>query len=194
MNVDRFNRVALLVLGLLLLGAGTAGVLAHTDALGWSATGRPVAGDAVPRYLDANPWVWPVAAVAALAVLLLALRWLLAVLLASDRLRTLTLRTDRQAGDHTTLAAAALAGAVRDQIERYRGVASAKVRLTGKPERPTMAVAVGTDPGPAQGDLGSLCERIERGALADARRALGRPDLPVRLDLDVGRRRQARVV
>lgn len=190
MNVDRFNRVVLLLIGLLLLGAGAAGVLAHTDALGWSVTEQPVAGDPVRRYLEGNSWVWPVAVVAALAVLALALRWLLAVLLSSDRLRTLVLRTDdRQADEHTTLAAAALTGAVRDQIERYRGVASAKVRLIGKPENPTMAVNVDTD---IRSDIGALCERIERGALADTRHALGQPNLPMHLDIDA-RRGQARV-
>lgn len=188
MNVDRFNRIALFVVGVLLLGAGAAGLLAHTDALGWSATEQPVAGDFVNRYL-ANGWVRPAVVVAALILLLLALRWLLAVLLSSDRLRTLVLRTDRQTDEHTTLAATALEGAVRDQIERYRGVSSAKVRLTGKPENPTMAVAVDTG---TQGDIGALCERIEHGALADARHVLGQPNLPVRLDLDA-RRGQARV-
>ncbi|WP_155370144.1 alkaline shock response membrane anchor protein AmaP [Catellatospora vulcania] len=189
MNVDRFNRIALLVAGLLLLGAGTAGVLAHTDALGWSATEQPLVGDPVNRYLSANTWVRPAAVAAALILLLLAVRWLLAVLLSSDRLRTLVLRTDQQSDEHTTVAATALEGAVRDQIERYRGVTSAKVRLLGKPENPTMTVAVDTGD---QGDIAALCERIEHGALADARQVLGRPNLPVRLDLDT-RRRQARV-
>ncbi|GAA2367577.1 hypothetical protein Cme02nite_28690 [Catellatospora methionotrophica] len=183
MNVDRFNRGVLLVLGLLLLAAGAAGALAYTDALGWSMADRAVADNAVSRYVAANGrWLWPLVAAAALLVLVLAVRWLVSVLLATDRARTLAVRTDRPADEHTTLAGPALEAAVRDQIEGYRGVASARVRLTGKPRQPTMAIDVHTST--QAGELAELCQRIQQGVLADARRVLDRPDLPVRLDVD----------
>ncbi|GAA1636318.1 alkaline shock response membrane anchor protein AmaP [Catellatospora bangladeshensis] len=190
MNVDRFNRAALLILGLLLLAAGAAGLAAYTDMFGWSMTDRAVA-DTADRYTGAGGrWLGPLAAVAALVVLLLALRWLAAVLLSTDRVRTLALGPDGRGGEHTQLAGSAMEGAVRHQLEGYRGVTSAKVRLVGKANEPKMAVEVNTC---ERGELAALCERIERGVLADARRALGRDDLPVRLDLDVDRSR-ARVV
>ncbi len=186
MNVDRFDRIALLVIGALLLAAGSAGLLAHTDALGWSLRDRVLADNPVSRYAaDNGRWLWPVVVACAVVVLVLAVKWMLAVLLATDRLRTVALRPEPDAGEHTTLAGPALEEAVRDQIEGDRGVASAKVRLLGEPQKPIMAVGVRTS---APGRLAALCDRIEHGALADARRVLGRPDLPVRVDLDTGRR------
>ncbi|BCJ76886.1 hypothetical protein CS0771_64300 [Catellatospora sp. IY07-71] len=185
MNLDRVNRAALLVVGLLLLAAGVTGALAYTDALQWALPGRALADNPVSRYAGANGrWFWPLVCLAALVVLLLALRWLAALLLTTDQVRTLELPGSAQAGEQTTVAGPALEAAVRDQIEGYRGVTSARVHLTGRPQQPVMKVDVDTS---ELGELPALCRRIEHGALADARRALGRPDLPIRLDLDARR-------
>ncbi|GHJ47065.1 hypothetical protein Cs7R123_44070 [Catellatospora sp. TT07R-123] len=93
---------------------------------------------------DNGRWLWPVVVACAVVMLVLAVKWMLAVLLATDRLRAVALRTEPDTGEHTTLAAPALEEAVRDQIEAYRGVASAKVRLLGEPQKPIMAVGVRT--------------------------------------------------
>jgi len=190
MHADRTNRIVLLLLGLLLTVAGVAGVLAGSGAFGSAVADRTLAGNGASRFVgDNGRWLWPVAAAVALIVALLVLRWLIAVLFSTDRVRVLPLHTDR-ATDRTTLAAPAVADAVRGEIEGYHTVRSAKVWLIGSSEEPRLAVRVDTE---ADADLGALRDRIEHGALAHARHALDRPDLPIRLDLELTRQQPARV-
>lgn len=192
MHADRFNRVALLVLGLLLLAGGAAGVLVATGVFGSATADRTIADNPVSRYAgDNGRWLWPVAAGVAIVVLALALRWLYAVLFSTDRVGGLALHTDGRAAERTTLAASAVAAAVRSEIESYRGVGRASVRVIGEPEQPQVAVTVYTD---GNSDLGALRDRIEYGALAHARQALDQPELPIRLDLELTGRQPARVV
>ena len=69
MHADRSNRVALLLLGLLLLAAGAAGVLAAAGTFGSATAGRALADNPVSRYVgDNGRWLWPVAALAAFLV------------------------------------------------------------------------------------------------------------------------------
>ncbi|GIH03100.1 hypothetical protein Rhe02_11670 [Rhizocola hellebori] len=190
MHADRTNRILLLLLGLLLTAAGVAGLLAGSGAFGSALADRTLADSALSRYFgDNGRWLWPVAAAVAVIVLLLVLRWLFAVLFSTDRVRVLALHTDR-ATDRTTLAAPAVARAVRGEIEGYHSVRAARVWLIGDPEEPRMAVTVDVD---GDADLGALRDRIEHGALAHARHALDRPDLPIRLDLELTRQQPARV-
>ena len=191
MHADRTNRIVLLLLGLLLTVAGVAGVLAGAGAFGSAAADRTLADNDISRYVSDNgSWLWPIAAAAALIILLVVLRWLIAVLFSTDRVRMLSLHTDR-AADHTTLAGPAVAEAVRGEIEGYRSVRSARVWLIGNSEDPRLAVNVSAD---GDADLGALRDRIEHGALAHARHALDQPNLPIRLDLELTRQPTARVV
>jgi len=192
MHADRSNRVALLLLGLLLLAAGTAGVLAAAGVFGSATPDRALADNPVTRYVgDNGHWLWPVAAAVAVIVLVLVARWLYTVLFSTGRIRVLKLRTDSPTAERTTLAASAVAAAVRDEIESYRGVRAAKVRIIGESEQPQVAVTVYTD---GDTDLAALRDRVEHGALAHARQALDQPELPIRLDLELTGRAPARVV
>ena len=191
MHADRTNRIVLLLLGLLLIAVGVAGVLAAAGAFGSAAADRAIADNPVSRYVgDNGSWLWPVAAVVAVLVLALALRWLYIVLFSTDRVGALALRTDSRPAERTNLAASAVAAAVRGEIESYYGVRTAKVRVIGEAEQPRVVVSVGAD---GDTDLATLRERIEHGALAHARQALDQPELPVRLELDLTRRQPARV-
>jgi hypothetical protein len=190
MHADRTNRIVLLLLGLLLTAAGVAGLLAGSGAFGSAVADRTLADNGLSRYFgDNGRWLWPVAAAVALIMLLLVLRWLAAVLFSTDRVRVLSLRTD-STNDRTTLAAPAVAGAVRGEIEGYHSVRSARVWLIGNPEEPRLAVNVNAD---GDADLGALRDRIEHGALAHARHALDRPALPIRLDLELTSQQPTRV-
>jgi hypothetical protein len=190
MKLDKGNRIGLLIVGLLLTAAGVAAILAYSGAFGTVTSDRAIADNPVSRYVGTNgSWLWPVAAVIALIVLALAVWWLLRNIFSTDRIRTLILPGSR-ASEHSTVAGAAVAGAVRDEIDHYRGVQASKVRLTGGPKQPQLAVGVRTD---ADADLLVLCDRVQHDALAHARQALDRPDLPVRLDLELSRQRLSRV-
>ncbi len=190
MHADRTNRIVLLLVGLLLTVTGVAGLLAGSGAFGSAVADRTLAENGLSRYVgDIGRWFWPVAAAVALIMLLLVVRWLFTVLFSTDRVRVLSLHTDR-AADRTTLAGPAVARAVRDEIEGYRSVQSAKVWFIGKQEEPRLAVDVDAD---GDADLGALRDRIEHGALAHARHALDRPDLPIRLDLELTRQQPTRV-
>ena len=190
MHADRTNRALLGLLGLLLLAAGVAGILAGTSAFGAGGPHRHLLDNAASRYIGAHSaWFWPAAALLAAIAVLLAVRWLLVILFTTDRLADLTLPGDRSAG-RTTLAAGAVTDALTQEIETYRGVRAAHARMVGHPGRPRLAVTVDTD---HDADLAALRRRIESGALAHARQATDAPDLPSRLDFTITTRRAARV-
>lgn len=193
MHADRTNRIVLLLLGLLLTAAGAVGLLVGSGAFGSAVADRTLADNGVSRYVgDNGRWLWPIAAAVALIMLLLVLRWLIAVLFSTERVRSLSLDTDRASEpERTTLAAPAVADAVRGEIEGYYSVRSAKVWLIGTSAEPRLAVNVHAD---QDADLGALRDRIEHGALTHARHALDRPDLPIRLDLELTHQQPARVV
>lgn len=190
MHADRANRAVLLLLGLLLLAAGVAGLLASLGVFGAAFAHRALFDNGFSRYVGANgTWLWPVTAVAAFLLGLLVLRWLAALLLSTDRAGPIRLPGDRRAG-RTVVEPAALVGAVVAEVEGYRGVESAKGRLVGSSADPRLVLLVAVAP---DGDLAAVRRRVEAEALAHARAALGRPDLPARLDLRLGRRSAERV-
>jgi hypothetical protein len=187
MHADRGSRVVLGLLGLLLLAAGVAAILAGTRLFGDDQPGRSLLDNPVADYIGRNgDWFWPVLA---LIVVALVLWWLARVLFATSRIGQVSVRV-RGPGEQTTLAAGALTAAVSDEIEGYRGVESVRVRLVGTAVDPELAVAVDAHRGT---DLAGLRHRIETGALAHARQALENPDLPATVDLTLRRRDGARV-
>jgi hypothetical protein len=180
MHADRTNRVVLLVLGLVMLVAGLAVTLTSFAAFTGSWATRLLTDNPVSTYAgEHGRWLWPVAGVAALVVLVLALRWLYVIITGTDRVREFVLRTGSQ--DRVRLAASAVGDAVGAEIEGYRGVRAARAWLVGSAEQPTLAVRVDTN---VDTDFRTVLERIERDAVAHARQALDRPDLAVRLDLE----------
>jgi hypothetical protein len=73
----------------------------------------------------------------------------------------------------------------------YHGVSSANARVLGDPGNLRLFVAVAVL---TTADIAELRRRIETQALAHARQAIGKPDLPIRMHLDVSEAETARVV
>ncbi|MEU7905689.1 hypothetical protein [Actinoplanes sp. NPDC049118] len=178
------------LIGLTLLAAGVAALLAGGGRLGIAPPDSPVLDPAVVHFVAENSaWWWPAVAATGVVMVLSGGWWLLAVLLSTDRIHGVRIPTDPNAGA-TTLAGGAVGQAIEAEIEAYRGVRAASSRLRGTPEEPALAVSVTVD---QAADIGALCQRIEAGALAHARQALDRPDLPAALDITVSRRPAGRV-
>jgi hypothetical protein len=190
MHADRTSRGMLLLLALLLIGVGVAAGAASVGAFGTATRHSPLIANPTGNFIGAQGgWLWPAAAVAAAILVLLALRWLLAVLFSTDRSGDLLIPSGSSAG-RTTLASGALTGALVAEIEGYRGVSSARARVIGDPADPELVVAARLE---ETADFVALRQRIETGALTHARAAVGNPSLPTRLDLTVITKRSTRV-
>lgn len=187
---DRLHRTLLLLLGLLLLAAGVATLLAGWGVFGSGFRDEAVFDNAVGRYIGRHgSWLWPVIAAVLVVIGLLALRWLL-TLVATPRLGTVDATTDREAG-RTTITGGAVTDAVAREAGGLRGVRSASARLTGSSHDPTLwvTVAVAED-----ADLPAVRTRLLAEVVDHARSALARPQMPVHLRLDVDRHRTSRSI
>lgn len=191
MHADRTNRVVLTLFALLLLGAGVAGLLTSVGRFGTRFSHTALFDNRLSHYVgDHGSWIWAAAAVAAALIAVLMLFWLYTLLTSTDRAGDITLPAGPGAG-RTTLRPGALAVAVEDEIESYRGVQTAKARVLGDPSRPQLVVSATLM---ASADLGALRQRIDTVALAHARQAIQIADLPIQLDLDVTREKPTRVI
>ena len=190
MHADRTNRIVLLLLALLLIAAGLGAGAASLGIFGIVTQHSRLMANPAGHFIGSQgAWLWPVAAAAAAILVVLALRWLLALLFSTDRSGDLPIRSPGHAG-RTILAAGALTDAVAEEIETYVGVDSARARLIGNgldPELVVTATLVET------ADLTAVRHRIEAGALTHARSALDNPSLPIQLHLAVTTRPRARV-
>ena len=190
MHADRTNRTMMLVFALLLIAVGLDAGAASIGGYGTGAAHSHLMANPTGHFIGANGiWLWPVAAVAALIVALIALRWLIALLFSTDRSGDLLIRSGSGAG-RTTLASGALTDAVAEEIEGYRGVNSARARLIGNREDPELVVTAGLE---QTADFAGLRQRIETEALTHARQALGDMALPTQLELTISTKRGARV-
>jgi len=190
MHADRTNRTMMLLFALLLIAVGLDAGAASIGVYGAHTQHSLLMDNPTGRYIGAHGvWLWPVAAVAALIVALLALRWLIALLFSTDRSGDLVIQSSTGAG-RTSLANGALTDAVVEEIEGYRGVNSARARLIGDPEDPELVVTAGLE---ENADFTALRQRIETGALTHARQALGNMKLPTQLDLTITSKRTSRV-
>ena len=190
MHADRTNRISLLLLALLLIAAGLDAGAASLGLYGRFTEHSRLLANPTGRFFGAQgAWLWLVAAFAALVIVVLALRWLAALLFSTDRTGDLPIAPDGRPG-RTILAAGALTGAVAREIESYRGVDNARARLIGDPGRPQLVVTATLE---ETADLAALRQRIETEALSHARAALDNPALPVQLDLTVTTRLATRV-
>lgn len=190
MHADRTNRVVLAIFGLLVLAVGVAGLIASLGRFGTAFQQKALFTNRVSRYIgEHGSWLWPVIAVACALIALLMLRWIYVLIASTDRADDIMIRGDHDAG-RTVLRPEALAAAVRDEITTYHGVSSAKARVLGDSGdiRLIVTVAIFTT-----ADIPALRQRIETQALAHARRALGKSDLPIRMFLDVSKAEQSRV-
>lgn len=176
-SADRLNRTLLILLGLLLLAGGVVSLVRSFGGFGTRYARDSMITRAEGRFVDRNgAWVWTVVAVVAVVIALLALRWLLAQL-RSDRVGHLDLEPDDRLGA-TTLQSSAITTAVCEEIESYRGVASAKARLLHSAEQPDLVLEVKLD---ERADIAATRTRIEQEAIAHARQSLDEPDLRAEL-------------
>jgi len=190
MHADRTNRTMMLLFAVLLIAVGLDAGAASIGVFGAGTTHSDLMDNPTGHFIGNNGvWLWPVAAVAALIVALLALRWLIALMFSTDRAGDLLIRSGSGAG-RTTLASGALTDAVAEEIEGYRGVNAARARLIGDREDPELVVTAALE---ETADFAALRQRIETGALTHARAAVGNPSLPTRLDLTVTTKRSTRV-
>lgn len=185
MHADRTNRVALTLFGLLVLLAGAAGMAASTGVFGTGFSRRTLFANRVSAYIGHHgTWIWAAAAGACLLIALTALRWILVLLISTDRAGDIPIPVSTQEGT-TILQPAALTGALAREIGTYHGVDSARGRIIGDPSDPEIIISVTASP---SADLHAVHRRIETEALPHARQAVGQADLAIRLDLGVSRR------
>lgn len=183
---DRLNAAVLTVLAVALLGAGAYGLARGYGAFGDTRADGPVLGDDVRDFVTRNSnWFWPLAAVVALLVAWLGLRWLLAQLTTPSVTR-LPVRADGPG--HTELQASGATAAMARDIEDYPGVRAARARMLG--DHPVPEVEVTVDVGD-DADVPAVRRRIEEHALVRFRGALEltelRSAIHVRLAAPAGR-------
>ncbi|MFF8267642.1 alkaline shock response membrane anchor protein AmaP [Streptomyces sp. NPDC016562] len=138
------------------------------------------------RWTDEG-WWWPVVIAALAVVVLLALWWLLAQL---RRTHPGPLPVGGPtATDGVELREGALSDALAADVRRQPGVRDARVRMTGRADRPEahvdLVLTPGSEPGPV---LEALCE----GPVERARRSTGRARLRARARLGVARHKPHR--
>ncbi len=190
MHADKTNRTMLILFGLLVLLTGIGAMLLSVGVFGTGRSHQTLLangfGDFVGR---SGHWLWPAAAVLSLIIVLLALRWIIALLVSTDRVSDINVPSDKPHG-RTMVRSGALSAALTREIETYRGVESARARVIGDESAPELVVTVTLL---RSADPAQLRERIESKALAHARQVLDNAELPIQLDLAVGTRTGQRV-
>ncbi|MEU2613889.1 hypothetical protein ABZ570_20230 [Micromonospora sp. NPDC007271] len=190
MRGDRTHRILITVLALILLAAGIAILLAGADAFGRGFSRRHLVDNPPAHFIGAHGgWFWPVAALAAAILALLGLRWLSTVVSIEPGQRRINVSPDGST-ERTVLDAGALTTAVRAEVADCPGVDDVDTRLWGSPNAPRLALSVTAAP---DADIAALRERLEALALPRIRYALGKPDLPVTLDLTYRSGRSVRI-
>jgi hypothetical protein len=142
----RGNRIGLAIVGTLLLLAGLAALLRAADVIP-EVLGGADAAVLDPRLRDVaadQPWFWVVLAVVLLVVAVLALRWL-GVQARSDAVRHLRLESDVRRGS-TRMPAAAVTGALADDLSASPYLRGVQATLNGGPSRPRLKLSVTMDP------------------------------------------------
>ncbi|WP_106177023.1 alkaline shock response membrane anchor protein AmaP [Prauserella shujinwangii] len=175
--------------GALVLGASCVALAVGFGWLGTVRARRPVLDPIAVDWLAAHAVPARVAAIVA-GLLLCAggLGWLARSLRPEGRP---DLRLDRAVGHELTVAAGALADAVRADAEAVDGVARARARAVGSAERPALRLDVTLRDG---ADLRRVWPDLDERVLARARESLGLEVLPaaVRLDTGTANRRRGR--
>ena len=164
---DRLNSTVLTLLALVLLGVGAYGVARGYGAFGDARAADSVLGDDTRDFATRNAdWFWPLAAVLALLLSWVGLRWLLAQF-STPTVSRLPVRADGPG--RTELAASGATAALARDIEDYAGVRSARARLVSDHPAPEVEVTVDVHD---DADVPTLRRRIEDHALARFRSAL----------------------
>ena len=175
--VNAVNRLLLVIVGLLLATAGGLGLALSFGAFGDARAARPVLTDSTADFADRNDWFWWAVVGGCLLIGLLALWWLLAQT-RTERVGHLDL-TDTDAEGITTVQAGALTAAVEQEVQAYLGVLGASAGLRGKGTH-RVDLTVDLDD---TADLAEIRRRLQEQTVPRTRQALGRPDLPFRIEL-----------
>jgi len=180
MHADRTNRLVLALFGLLVLVAGAGGMSASIGVFGAAFSRQTLFDNRASGFIGHHGgWLWPAVAGACLLLALACLRWILVLLASTDRVGDITIPGDTDQGT-TILQPAAITDALTREVSAYHGVDMAKGRVIGDGGDPEIVLIVTPSP---SADLHALHRRIGAEALAHARRALGKPSLPIQLDL-----------
>lgn len=183
MSRTAVNRTLLAVVGLVLLAGGGLLLAGGLDLnrrrrLGlpgdWTVTDphHPVLTPADRTRWTADSWWWPALFAGFGLIAAFALWWLFSQL---GRGLLKHLRLPGTDGAQLRLRGPALARALVEGAERIPGVARARVRLVGRPDRPRARIALTLAPGAAPGPV---LRELAEGPLADARAATGFAALP----------------
>ena len=185
MHADRTNRFALTLFGLLILIIGAAAMAASVGLFGKKLEKHTLFANQASSYIGRHGlWVWIAAAAVCLVIALLALRWIVVLLVSTDRAGDIPIPVANRDGT-TILQPAALTGALTREISTYHGVDATRSRIIGDPKAPHIILEVTARQATS---LHDLQQRIETEAITHTRQALGNDHLPIRLDLDVSRR------
>jgi len=186
-HADRINRLIMIVLGAIFLAIGGAIIAANTGVFASGFPQRTLLENPAVQWIGGHStWFWPIAAAAATLLGVLALLWLITVLRGPPKAREISI----DGSARTTVGSTALRDALTNEIQSYRGVDAAKVRVYGDPVQPRLGVKVNLT---ADARVAEVRNRIEQQALAHARAALDAPGLPLTLDLGVSGKSSPRV-
>jgi hypothetical protein len=176
--VDRLDRVALTLFGLVMLAGGTVVLLAGFGVLGADTENATTLTPQTRSFAADHGWFWPVVGVAAGFVALAAMTWL-AAQLSTGRLRRLTVTED--AFGSAYVEGSGIADAVADDADRDDGVRHARARLLGGPGDPLVRLVLTVE---ADADILWTRQHAETEVLARVRQALDRPDLRGQVELE----------
>ncbi|MFI6108723.1 alkaline shock response membrane anchor protein AmaP [Streptomyces sp. NPDC051310] len=183
------NRALVGLAGLVLLCVGGAVLAAGLD-LGvpsWWPWRGPDAVLLAEDRRGTGDWRWPVAVAVLAALVLLALVWLLAQL---RRQRLTEVLVDTGDGEGAVLQGRTLEDAVESEAETLDGVASARVRLTGRRTAPEARVSLTLEP---HASPAATLTHLSSEALGHARTSAGLPVLPAEALLRPLKHRPGRV-
>ncbi len=186
-RVDHANRTLLILIGLLLLVAGAAGLALSFEAFGADAAASAVIPNELSQFIADNPWYWWAVVAVAIIMALLMLRWLIAQL-HSTRLSHLDVEPDRSSGE-TVLRGGAIADGVEHEVQSFLGVQDASLRLQGTQASHRYHLTVDLN---ERADVDAVRTRLTTQTVPNMRRAqdFEEPAIDIRLVLaDRNRRR-----
>ena len=192
-RTSRGNRLGLTIVGGLLALTGAAAIATHLGLFGSRAAAAKVYPQAMSAWLVRNHWTYWVAAVVAVIIAGLALRWVI-VQLRTDRLQRLSVDSERNTEPNagvTVLSSGAVVDAVTADVEQITGVQKASAALSGAKGDPELWLIVNLHD---DADGGAVRRQLVEVILPEARTALEKPDLHAYLTLNTGKRRTARKV
>lgn len=166
----RLNRALLALCGLLLIAAGGFAVATHFGKLTVLDPDAPLFPGTAPT------WAFYVAAIVAVVLGLLTVRWLAAQLVRKPKTTTWGFAQDR---GRTEFAASTASAPFAAEVSAYPGVHAVSATLAGAPESASLALVVTVE---QDGDLPAIRKRLDEEGVPRLRQALDLDALPVRVE------------